>query len=388
MPQIRRSARRRAGFTLIELMVALTIAAMVIGTVYAISGWSARHFQEQQRIAQLQLGTRLAMDRIRRDIDRAGAMATSDSNLDRPCPQRPSPRRVVAVQLVDNSPLSRGALAVIPAIGDNRVQADAIRLVGNFSSSDSYLSRGVNSAGDTLFVQMSRQSFRRSFAADPNATVFDSAVFREVFAPGRMLHVWSTTNHHYYFHIVDAGITGADAWIRINPPYPPGACGDALLENAIIAPVSEIEYALSSRPADLLPVRDPMVTGPMTALVRRELHMATGAVLNERTVLEWAVHFDVDAAVDTAGVGLPPVITRLDDAAAAAAVAANPSRVRSLFVTIAARTPEQDPRFPWVAPPPGAPLSRFRVFPDRRGAARVRVATQEIALLNLVHGGY
>jgi hypothetical protein len=369
-------------------MVALTIAALVISTVFALSGWSARHFQEQQRVAQLQLGVRLALDRLRRDIERAGFMASPDSTLDRTCSVAPPPRPIRAVMQLDHDAVaSRRALSVIPAIGQNAVQADSVRLIGNVVTSDTYLTRSVNNSGDTIFLQPSWQAFRRSFAADLSGTTFDAALFREVFAPGRMLHAVSSTNYHYYFHIVDSGITGPNPWIRITPPFPPGACGDALLSGAHVAPIAEIEYELSSAPADLLPVRDPAVTGPMTALVRREYNMATGAILNERTILEWAIHFDVDAVVDTAPLGSPPVLTRLDDAAAEAAVTANPSRVRELIVTIGARTPEQDPRFPWVAPVPGGPLARFRVFDDRAGAARVRVGSQEIALLNVVYGG-
>jgi hypothetical protein len=118
--------------------------------------------------------------------------------------------------------------------------------------------------------------------------------------------------------------------------------------------------------------------------------MASGAVLETRTVLEWAVHFDVDAMVETAAVGAASLPVRVDDAAAAAALTANPQRVRSLHIEIAARTPEQDPRFPWVDPasdPTAPPLARFRVFAARDGAARVRSASAEITLMNLVYRG-
>jgi prepilin-type N-terminal cleavage/methylation domain-containing protein len=92
----RRRRARRAGFSLIELMVALTLGMIVIASVYTIGGASSWHFQEQQRIGQLQLATRMALERVRRDVQRAGFQGTPDSNLERTCGLAP-PQRLRAV---------------------------------------------------------------------------------------------------------------------------------------------------------------------------------------------------------------------------------------------------------------------------------------------------
>ncbi len=386
------SARRRAGFTLVELMISLTVGAIVIMTVYTIGGASARSFQEQQRISQLQLSTRLALDRVRRDIERAGLHGTPNSSIERVCAT--PPRAIRAVTLDDNAASSRGALNTYEAAGSNTTtQADLLRIVGNFVTSDAYLVRSLNGAGNVAFLQTQWQGFRRSFAdvvTDPTGNTFDTELFGSVFRPGRMLHVQNMSGNHFFVTVVSASIAGTDATVTFTPSLPVGGtCVVGLGEGSLLAPLSEVQYELVAAPSDQRPTLDPAVTGPNVSLVRRELHMTSGAVLNERTVLEWAVHFDVDAVIDTTTAGPPDarLFTRFNDAAAEAQITARAERVRSLIVTIGGRTPEQDPRFPWVAPAANDPLSRFRVFSSRVGAARVRTATTEINLPNLVNRG-
>ena len=97
----RRVQPTRAGFTLVELMVGLSLGALVIASVYTIGVSSARHFQEQQRVSQLQLATRIALDRIRRDVSLAGFGGSPDSAAENPCGTVPG------VPRTDKPPLLR-----------------------------------------------------------------------------------------------------------------------------------------------------------------------------------------------------------------------------------------------------------------------------------------
>jgi prepilin-type N-terminal cleavage/methylation domain-containing protein len=394
--RVRRSARsRRAGFTLVELMVALVIAGIVILTIYTIANASAHTFQEQQRVGQLQIATRTAADRIRRDIERAGLQATPDSATERTC--QLSPRRLVPVTIRDNDTGSRAALATYAAAGSNTTQADRLDLVGNFVTSDAYIVRSIDNGGVTVRLRTDWQGFRRTFSdvvADPAGNTFDNALFQQVFAPGRMLHLRTTAGGHIFTTVSAANVTGvgvnAQATITVTPAVQVGSiCNPGFGEDALIAPIGEVSYYLSTTATDLPPVRDPAVTGPNTILVREERNMTSGLTLpnGRRSILEFAVHFDVDAVVDNAPLGNPPNLQQLNDAAAATAVQTTPSRVRTLIVEVAARTPIQDPDFPWVARAPGAPLSRFRVFSNRRGAARVRSSRIEVTLFNVIFRG-
>ncbi|MFW5921446.1 MAG: PilW family protein, partial [Polyangiales bacterium] len=53
-----RRASKTAGFTLLELMVALVAGLIAISSIYFVSAASTRHFHEQQRIAQTQMSLR------------------------------------------------------------------------------------------------------------------------------------------------------------------------------------------------------------------------------------------------------------------------------------------------------------------------------------------
>jgi type IV pilus assembly protein PilW len=72
-----------AGFTLIELMVAMVMAAIVIISTMTIAEMSARSYEAQERVSTAQQGVRAAMDMMVRDIRMAGydPMAHSNGSL-------------------------------------------------------------------------------------------------------------------------------------------------------------------------------------------------------------------------------------------------------------------------------------------------------------------
>lgn len=386
---------RRSGFTLLELMVALFIGAIVVVSVFTVGGASSRHFQEQQRVGTTQRSVRMAMDRLRRDIARAGYLSVPDtrSNNVRMCPTPASPRPVQAVWFADGA--SNGALDAIDRAA-NAVSADQLRLTGNFSTSDNYLVRSTDATGGQIFLQTDWLGFRRSFVVGSGGSaVVNVQRFQQVFAPGRMLHIETPNGFHFMVHITGALVnsSGTIATVNISPPL--GAdnpCLRGLGRGSIVAPISEVEYVIGPATGWLVPAT-PAVTGPNTVLYRRELNMTNGSVLagTTRPVLEWAVDFNLDFVLDTNPTPRtsPPILVRRNAAAAQAPVQNSSWQVRSVIASIAARTPEQDTRFPWPdtwgsGRPTTAPLNRYRVFPTRPGAARVRQLTTEIQAPNLV----
>ena len=63
-----RAPRRRAGFTLIELMIALTISALLVGMILAIFTRMSTAYRSQQYVAELQRTLTAAHDVIGRDV--------------------------------------------------------------------------------------------------------------------------------------------------------------------------------------------------------------------------------------------------------------------------------------------------------------------------------
>lgn len=386
---------RRSGFTLLELMVALFIGAIVIVSVFTLGGASTRHFQEQQRVGTTQRSVRMAMDRLRRDIARAGYLSVPDtrSNEVRMCPTPASPRPVQAVWFADAA--GNTALDAIDRAANN-VSADQLRLTGNFVTSDSYLVRSTDATGGQIFLQTDWLGFRRSFVVGSGGSaVVDTARFNEVFAPGRMLHIETPSGFHFMVNITGAIVnsSGTVATVSISPPLgTDNPCLRGLGRGSLVAPISEVEYFVGPATGPLVP-RSPAVTGANTVLFRRELDMRNGNVLagTTRPVLEWAVDFNLDFVLDTNPTPRtsPPILVRRNGAAAQAPVQTSSWQVRTVIASVAARTPEQDTRFPWPdtwgsSRPATEPLNRYRVFSTRPGAARVRQLTTEIQIPNLI----
>ena len=79
----RRVQSEAQGFTLIELMVALVAGLIAISSVYTISKASSQNFHEQQRISQAQMATRMAVEQIRLDVQRAGFLGSANTGTER-----------------------------------------------------------------------------------------------------------------------------------------------------------------------------------------------------------------------------------------------------------------------------------------------------------------
>lgn len=376
------SRRRRAGFTLIEMMVALTAGLIAVGAIYSISASSSRHFHEQQRISQTQMALRMGMGRLTRDIARAGfggsPSTLAEMNAGMTCGRPPAGGHFNAVTFFDNRDT-----AVLPNAATNGVQADRIRLVGNYATPELYraMPAGVNS----LTIQTQWQAFRRSFGVP--GTTYDPDAFEEVFRPGRTLHIQTIGGQHFYPRIT--GSVGATQTVTFTPGF---QCGGEQLNMAMVAPLSRLEYRVvdaTDPDSDLSTLFQNAALDNRrglrnSVLIRQELDENNNPIpATEQVVLEYVANLDYSFVVDTQTVpGNPPTLA-LEQGGATPNVTNSPHRIRSVIVDLAARTADHDPSFPFVAPVPGAPLMRYQVDPALRGAARVRSMRAEVQLRNI-----
>jgi prepilin-type N-terminal cleavage/methylation domain-containing protein len=374
-----RSART-AGFTLVEMMVALVAGAMAVTSIYFVSASSSRHFQEQQRVAQTQMSLRMAMEQIRRDFSRAGYLGTPDSQREQQCVAPGS--RIQAIDMVNGAFTGLLTNAVM-----NGVQADRVLLTGNFATGDAYLAIGTNANGNQIFLQKTWQGFRRSFG-DPA----DDALFQQVFAAGRWVHLTTQDGNHFFAQILSSDAASSPPSIQINTSLPVGSACFQIGAGATIAPVMRIEYAVLNSAIAGSPVNTLRTTNTIAGLngptlIRREVSVTGGRasvpVANtERIVAEYLADFDVDFVVNTAAAGLPVALAFDDDDDAE--MAATPYNVRSAVVRLSVRTALEDERFPFVPRAAGAPLTRYEVNTAAgTGAARVRTETSEFLLPNV-----
>lgn len=382
-----RARRRRAGFTLIEMMVALTIGALVIATVYTVGASAARHFQEQQRVSQVQLSVRLALDRIRRDVARAAFHGTMNSAGDAAC--GPPPLAQIRGVVVDD----RYAYSTAVLGTDNGTHGDQLSITGNFRTGEAFIVREW--ASNQLQLSTNYMGYRRSFSADPATTNIDVGLVNQTFPPNMALMVRIGGGMRIWTQVasVAATTTGTSATITTSNARPscPAAIGmEGWAQGGVtVAPVSLVRYEIvdaTTLPALGLAPRNAAVVGPNGILVRTEVNPLTGAVLDGPVpVLEYAVHFDVDVFADVGLATAPSQIQVFDDVNAETRTApATAGTIRGVRISLAARTPEQDPRLTETMPPMADGTPRvFRPFNrPGGGAARVRSAYTEVFLPN------
>lgn len=379
-PHHNKNQRTRAGFTLLELMVALVAGIIAITAIYAVSAGSTRHFHEQQRIAQTQMALRMATQQLRDDLEKAGVFGTPNSRRETRCATPAT--EVQAVTFLDDE----DSLA-LPEAALNQVTADRLVLTGAYASPAAYMITGLDAGGGTVFLQREWQGFRRDFG--PWGAGFDPVAFNEVFAAGRMLHIVTLRGQHFFSRIT--GTNPGSASININNIPVGGHCVGGLADGATVSVLSQIQYRVvnpTSEPSlsDLLSANADVRGLTPSVLLRRELEFGTDAPIpsTERVVLEYVANFDVSFVQDrAANPGDPPDIQLVAGPAAEALIAMTPERLRAVRVSLSARTAGQEDHFPWVPRAAGAPLTRYRVNTTSPGAARVRTINFETVLPNL-----
>lgn len=77
---IRDIKKETAGFTLVELLVAMVLAAVVMVGIYSLYGFQQRFYAAQEELSQLQAKMRTALYFLERDISMAGCDPTGGSN--------------------------------------------------------------------------------------------------------------------------------------------------------------------------------------------------------------------------------------------------------------------------------------------------------------------
>jgi hypothetical protein len=175
------------------------------------------------------------------------------------------------------------------------------------------------------------------------------------------------------------------------------------MNGARVAPVSIVRYQLVQQAeGGATGSLSDDVAGANIQLVRRELDPLDPdtQITPQRTILDYVVSFDVDFIADTRNRAVatdPPCLAFYDDGTIpsgtqptcfnTALTATTPERIRAAVVTLSVRTPEQDPRFPWVQRVHGTPITRYR-FHTGAGASRIRTLRAEIPISSIAYMGF
>lgn len=409
----------RRGFTLLELMISLTVGGIAITSIYSIGATATRTFHQQQQIASTQTALRNAVNQVKRDIARAGYLFTPIANS----PAGYVQQACAPVSAPLDAPLVSGSLAAISRYTDdlaatvannntgidptglnaqNGFTNDELVMFGNYETTAEYA--GVTLLNSTtIAIDQNWQSFQRDFTDWPNGNtgVLDMNRFNEAFAVGRMIRIQTSLRRRHYATIVrviaPANVAGTDDVRVVFSPSVPIGC-DAEVNGGWVAPVSALRYFVRDAPA----AENPRIAanGPMAQLIRSEVDpndkatpLATNAATGTRAVLDYVVAFNLAFTMNTATApGQPDSYVPGSRATSAAIVNANPERVRAVAIELAVRSPEQDPTLPWVQAN-CAGVRCFQVFSSTgtgavQGSARVRREHAEVFLPNVAFEGY
>lgn len=387
---------RSAGFTLLEMLIAVVTGAIVIATVYSIGAGASHSFSHEFRVAQSQSALRMAVEQLRRDVSRAGFGSTPNSAADTGanpagCPVSSTPLN--AVQYAQNAYTDQ-----LPAAALNNVRADGLILEGNFATDDHYLVQSID-AGTIITFQQSRQSFRRSFMVDTDPTAGTSYTisaqrFEDVFRVGRYVYLVGPTGRRVAREISAVSASGTPS-VTVSPAIDVGCFGYG--RGAVITPVMRIEFFATRPTGRFAALR--LNTGEsdgsresrganQALLARREIDF-DGSVRggSERVLLDYLAHITYRFTIDSNTVPTAaPTLVEVDDLSGES-INTTAHRVRSIRYDLSVRTPGYDrDRIPQPARSSlDEPLLEYQTSDSVRnnGVAAVRSIREEVFLENI-----
>jgi len=204
LSRISLNPRGQRGFTLTELMVALTGGLVISTMVFVLARDSTRFYQRESRMANANLAEIIGFQRLSADISRAGFLSTSnirrESNL---CGDPVGAANVWPTELRNLSSILIQDGEVMPAQMSGQVAPRRLRLAGSYLSGDEFPVRLVlpNTANNTVsvFLQVNSGPMARlGYPIGPGLAAQQVARLDTVFAPNRALRLVDSAGGEHY----------------------------------------------------------------------------------------------------------------------------------------------------------------------------------------------
>ncbi|HKO47411.1 MAG TPA: prepilin-type N-terminal cleavage/methylation domain-containing protein [Polyangiaceae bacterium] len=407
----RRSTRRRStGFTLVELMVALTGGLFLSLAVFALARDSGRFYQREARLANATVSGLIGFQRLRADLARAGFLSTPNIFRDTsgvcgaPNATWPVGLRNLASIRLSEPDVKYDALTL------NGRTPPVITLAGSYSSPDVFGAKVVP-AGNNVILMLSTVEGASGLRRLGNGAMPDNATMNATFPALRVLRIVQN-GKQYYGQIVSAA-GGVQPTVTINSQPPIQFHSDNPLcglreigsGNAVstINVVNFIQYAVRP-PQTPLAIdgyrnlfansSDAPGEAGRTELTRVELDL-NGQVINgtEEIVAEYAVDLNLQVIAVTSFTGasltdpnvsiVSPGDAQFGTFTGPVFLTGNtPELIRSVRVRLGVRSREGD-RTETLSNPATQGLFRFNIGSDiAEGFARVRTFQADVALHN------
>jgi len=390
-----------AGFTLVELMVALSGGLFLSMVVFALARDTTRFYQREGRLASATLAGMVGFERLKADIERAGYLSTPNIQADplNRTTMASAPvgiQNLAAVRISPDLPSLTGnpAFALNASAGQPSAP-DSILLSGSYAATDEFVVAEA-SDGQTITLQTQNGPMARLGYLATSDAVQQKALLDNVFGPaGQILRYKSTKTGMLFFGVIANVAGGPQPTITLASPIPVMSAGGAVTSGVngygngdSVNVVNLVRYRVmdlrtSAQGAAWAPLftasqgQGAVGESDRTELVRDQL-AADGVTVVANTTelvaeyavgLEFAVMGQIAAGAPTLALSVPT------DSTFAAYTGPRLSGIRSVRVRFSVRSREAD-RSAGIA----GGLFRFKVGANEW--ARVRTFQADVALPN------
>ncbi len=181
----------QAGFTLVELLVAMIAGLLVAAAAFAFSKSATRLFSQEARIASAQLSVLSGFERLQADIARAAYLGTPNMPRDRDFHRVCVPNDVFAtwpagMQTMAGLRITAGNATSGGAQLPDSNYPDSIRIVGSFAANDMFPVANVEAGAQGSIVTL---GVNNGPLARSGVVLGDNATLQAVFATGRVLRI-------------------------------------------------------------------------------------------------------------------------------------------------------------------------------------------------------
>ncbi len=316
------------GFTLVELMVALTGGLFVSVAVFMLAKQATSLYQSEARMSNATLGSVVGFERMRLDIERASFLASPNLRHDPAVCVKPDAMWPGYLSHLAGIYIQQTDTTAMPVQRGNHITPDQITLAGSYTSSDSFPAAVIQASGTNHIVQLDMKfgGIARLGYSAISAAADQRALLLTVFGIGRALRIVDTEGHEQYGTIEDAQ-GGPVASILLKQSAPPiaylgknatGKCG-VMGSGAqhVVNVVNIVRYAIKdmasdSRYAPLFqagtttagPGATPPTDVGRTELVREELDTSGNLIAGSSEVIsEFAVDLSFGVTVSELAAG-------------------------------------------------------------------------------------
>lgn len=270
--------RARAGFTLVELMVALVMGLIIAIAAVGLARTATTTFHEQARVSGMEMSIRSASERLRSDLLKASYMSTPNIHLDPRVARVPGTTVYRIDELKDlqgiyidvgaGTAATQGAFTLATVHG---LTPDDLYIAGNLTTDDSYRGQWIGAGSCGAGSAQLRLNGLADAAVGRLLSNASTAVLgaQAAFMPGENMNP-PVTGKEYVVQVMDPrgcyqymtvckvsnGATANEVLLDLkgDPAYGiltptellGGLCGGRLMEEFSLAPVSRVRWYLAA----------------------------------------------------------------------------------------------------------------------------------------------